>query len=68
MVLLLEGIPEEIESSQRLNSKLVYNMTETAEIKIGLPFVTAYTWDSHPHHNRKHITESALSYMSQENH
>ena len=41
MVPLLEGIPEEIESSQRLNSKLVY-MTETAQIKIGLLFVVAY--------------------------
>lgn len=42
MVPLLEGIPEEIESSQRLNSKLGYNMTETAQIKTGLPFVVAY--------------------------
>lgn len=42
MVPLLEGIPEEIESSQRLNAKLEYDMTETAQIKIGLPFVVAY--------------------------
>lgn len=42
MVPLLEDISEEIESSYRLNSELVHNMTETVKIEITLLFVIVY--------------------------
>lgn len=46
MVPLLEDISEEIESSYRLNSELVHNMTETVKIEITLLFVIVYLWVS----------------------
>lgn len=42
MVPLLEDLSEEIESSYRLNSELVHNMTETVKIEISLLFEIVY--------------------------